>query len=221
MFIVHTLPRMGTYFLQSSLNSHPDITCLPEPFLRRAGVDTAFGGKGFKLYLGSLISEHPDQILGFSLHPRQVSDKERSLLASSCDRVVCIRRANLLRWLCSMKVANRTQKWTQYREPKKSAVRFRVDSKQAVSEFREALRELKGAETFWKMRCECMHVDYETLCTSFDESMSKILSFLGAPQHKCKPRTHKQESRKLSEIITNYPQLEKAFRGTRWESFLE
>ena len=61
---------------------------------------------------------------------------------------------------------------------------------------------------------------YEELVQDMPAWFDRIQEFIGVPPLPLLPGTIKQETRRLDQVITNYPALLDAWRGTEWQRFL-
>lgn len=218
MFIVHSLPRTGTYLMSSALNSHPNITCLDEIMLRDAGTGTPFDTKTIEEYLSELEQEHQNKRWGFTLHPQQVNEQERDCIADHCDKVIFVYRRNFLKQLCSIKIARRKRIWLCNKE-NDNPIRISVNPERAIKHFNLTAQLIEESRKFWVARCPVMEFTYVDLCKKFENIIIQILAFLDVRPFQCMPSTHRQESRELEQIITNYKELYQALSKTKWVEF--
>lgn len=220
MFVVHPLPRTGTYLMSSSLNSHPNITCLDEIMLRDAGTGTLFGDKNIEDYLSELEQKHQNKRWGFTLHPQQVNELERSSIAARCDKIIFTYRRNFLKQLCSIKIARKKRMWLCNLE-NSNLIKISINPERAIKHFEITAQLIEESRKFWTNQCPVLEFTYTDLCKKFDNIMSQSLSFLDVHAFRCVPSTHRQESRELDQIIINYKELYQALARTKWVKFFK
>jgi LPS sulfotransferase NodH len=222
-FIVLSRSRVGSYLLISFLNSHPNVRSDGEILHRLNGrlavdiVDAAFRkeprsvrAKGFKV---------------FYYHPND--DKETKILEYLANmdglHVLHLKRRNILRTLVSRKIAGSQGVWkTKAAQsagaPPRKEVSFTLDELERRFA-RTRAWERWGDELFRDHPMLALH--YEDLVADTERVFKGVTEFLGVAY--VKPRTSlvRQNPEGLRHLISNYAELEAAFRGTEWESFFD
>jgi hypothetical protein len=68
---------------------------------------------------------------------------------------------------------------------------------------------------------EMLEVFYEDLVSNTDQECHRILTFLSVGQQRLRARTLRQNLQGISQVVSNYKELKRHFRGTEWEAFFE
>ncbi len=219
-FIVLTRSRTGSNLLMSFLNSHPDISAQGEIFSRIDGRDykvileEAFGhlspcevkAKGFKI---------------FYYHPVDGSSPGLwNALTSNADiKVIHLKRRNVLHTLISRKIAGITDVWgirSGLSSQDGSTIQFTTE--ELKKGFLQTEKwEQRGAKMFAGHSLHTVY--YEDLVKDRDESLRKIVVFLGLRYYPLKTNMVKQNRRTPRETISNYDALKAEFANTEYEKF--
>ena len=225
-----TKPRTGSNLLVNSLQTHPGMVVFGELF--RGGADEAtketilastddyFRDRVFKRY-GKTI-----QAVGFKIfyhHPVYDHDGKVWKYLQDCEglRVIHLRRANLLRALVSMKIAEKTDVWKVVEmQDEPVDKRIELDLQECLESFcqtrqweRDAHHKLPGNPL--------LELTYEDLTADFQGQMQCVQEFLGVEPIDMHPLSVKQNPEKLCDLIVNYDDLKKHFAGSEWETFFE
>jgi len=248
-FVVLTSPRTGSAWLVDTLNDHPAIAAYPELFLPEAtGMpDYAssdvpyfhgflervrpFPGRGRRLrlfgYLGSLYAGRAGVgAVGFKLMYGQVHANPGLLpyFALRRVRVLHLIRANLFRAVLSYDVAKSTGVFHARRGDALPSTILRLDPADLI----ERLEQREEAVTLarrWveRYRLPYLEVSYEGMCDRREETLSRILRFLGVEpsEDRLDSAFARINSVPLSELIENLYDVRGVLAGTRFEWMLE
>lgn len=231
-FVILCSPRTGSSWLKGLLHSHSQIVCMGEVF----NFNRIYGHPGGRVsprllawryqqpsdfLMRYIYRGFPENIkaVGFKLFYSDVlnlsSKGMDSLLFKRNDiYFIHLTRQNLLRTLCSYKIASQLKTWGNRQTSEKVVL-----SKQECSDFFEksAAEKRKFDQLIDKQRC--ITVTYEDLLSNFEESLRDIQLFLGLTPEPLLSRHIKQEKRALSDIIENFDRLEAAFQDTDYYRF--
>ena len=120
-------------------------------------------------------------------------------------------------------ISVQTQKWVR-------AAHSTAGSQQAkqvyidVQKWHEQMRSVNAARdtavSFFEGH-DMLSVTYADLTKNWSETTKRIQTFLGVAPRTLKQRTIKQNPYRLSELITNYDEVDSALTGTDYEWMLE
>src|SRR5262245_60715797 len=127
-FVILTVPRTGSNYLCSLLNSHPDILCHHEIFNPR-GIHYALDCRDGRIDLGSMeererapvaflqrVWEHPlgHPVVGFKLGWRHPAEVFQAVYDDHNDLIIVLRHRNVVKMYVAEQVAKREGQWTHY-----------------------------------------------------------------------------------------------------------
>lgn len=236
-FVILAAPRSGSNMLCTMLASHPQILCHHEVFNPKGiRVDLRLRNRDFSLGTMEERSRDPRKFLdrvwihrlgfpcvGFKFTHRQDDVIYRQLLTDSTIGKIVLRRERQLKTYVSRRIAETLSEWEVYSEADLSRERPRI--RVEPSAFREHVvfnngyydevrRALIGGHQAW------IEVRYESLASR--EEQRRILDFLEVDHalSALTPRSVKQNSDHLRDLITNYDELAVLWRGTSLEAEL-
>lgn len=227
-FVIMSLPRGGSHFLATALDSHPDL---------RVAGELLYRPKDYGMEVDALPQLYEwafERYNGF-IHHR--SNKINCLphasphafwrhLATQTDaKVISLRRRDLLAMTLSLNLAIETNVW-QVEAPCRSsaivdATRDDWCSKQQAPPINILVKPHIVLERIERYRAECAFYDaliptenkitiwYEDLVDNFAKYMLDIQLFLGVSPTTLVPSTVKQGTRPLSACIANYSEVQK------------
>lgn len=228
--MVLTKPRTGSNLLVNSLQTHPGMKVFGELF--RGGADEAtkeaildsvdgyFSERIFKRYDKSI------KAVGFKIfyhHPvYDHSGKVWNYLLNREDlRVIHLRRANLLRALVSMKIAEKTDVWKVSREQSEPVDKsIKLTAQECLEDFCKTRQwEIEANEKF--SNSPVLELTYEDLTSDYQSQMRDVQAFLGVEPAELHPLSSKQNPEALADLIVNYAELKDHFSGTEWAMFFD
>ncbi len=244
-FVVLTFPRSGSTWLMSTLDSHPRIAAYDELFLGGEGVqpqpadvpDFASYLAGVPrlarrlvplqraTYLRRVFRERPGiDAVGFKLIYGQARANVGLLPLFSLRRVrvVHLVRANLLEAVVSYEAGRASGVF--HREPGAPApdARIRLDAAGLRDRLGYMEWDVSRARVWLeRYRIPRLEVAYEELVARHDETLSRILDFLGVePSAELRsPFVPVHEGSKL-DVVENIDEVRSALAGTRYEWML-
>jgi LPS sulfotransferase NodH len=224
-FIVLSRSRTGSNLLTSLLSQHPNIHAKGEVFSR-------LHGRAHTKVLASVFRRQPFYVkaAGFKIfyyHPQDDDSRGTwDALTSIKDLyVIHLKRRNILRTLVSRKFAGLQGQWvatpgglhaTNRGHP--TVVAF------SPGELDEGFAETRGWELAGEDRFRdhpLLTVHYEDLVKDTRESLRRVTAFLGVRDVAATTELRKQNTKSLSETVSNYDQLKAAFAGTEWRQFFD
>jgi LPS sulfotransferase NodH len=231
-FVILAAPRTGSNMLCTLLGSHPQILCHHEIF-NPTGIFYALGLRDTSFSLGTSEDRARDPLeflariwkapmdhicVGFKMTHRQNEIVFDTVLNDPLVKKIVLRRKNRLKTYVSWLVAQQTGQWEVYRETDLARHRRKVPVDEA------ALRQhITENEQYWAhiecvlqtTRQDWVSVVYEKLLEQSDEC-ERILQFLGVPTGLCRlePKSIRQNPPDLRELICNFDDLDRAWRGT-------
>jgi hypothetical protein len=222
-FVILCLGRTGSTHLGSLLGSHPDIHCFGELFTDRKGtLDEAFIKSPIEdpvEYVGQLTAPLTERAIGFKLpfnsirtHPGAVRVLEGDDL-----RIVRLRRLNLLALFASRRLLATTRVSRSTRGDYGDTT-VTLDPNQCLAVFRRTEEHERYLDGLAEGK-PVFDITYEDLAAGRD--LDDLQCFLEVEPVTLQSRFKRLRSRPLSETIENWPEVEKALRGSRYERFLE
>ncbi len=230
VFIILGSPRTGSTLLHTYLNTHPNIWSLGEAI----GMDfskkvsrSRYDPIGY--FENIILKPFPKQIqaVGFKVFYQYANIAEALVVIKYLQKmkhlkVIHLYRKNRLRSLVSLKIAERTQIWSERKDS------IRSFSRQKALEFpaEVCLKDLKKLKSdFEKFKASFAHFDsleicYEDLIEQQERVLTQVQYFLGTTPRNLYSLLKKQNPEPLKELISNYGEIEKALSGTKWESYL-
>jgi len=227
-FVICTMPRSGSHMLRTALHNHSKMRCHGEEFNVVAGHNSDLTKEQVfeKVYGINPEAEasgfiHHLHMFSFQRPKHPWATLQDDLVNIPDLKVIHLYRFNLLKQYVSNSIANNTKIWHRLHEshdhPDK-VVNIRPDK--LLMNFKMTLRLNKKALDDFKNH-EYITVMHEKFVTKYEEEIERVQKFLDADVETIQPITLKQEVRPLTEIISNYDEVENVLRGTRYEIFLD
>ena len=144
-------------------------------------------------------------------------------LASQRDiAVIHLTRRNLLRYYVSLSIARQTAMWISpsRKRARSAAPTLRIDPRDAEAVFTHRLARNTASRLAYAQH-PMLEMTYEALEAAPQTEFSRVQGFLGLTARPLEIITAQQEQRRLPEIIENYDELGRRWRGTPWGEFLE
>jgi LPS sulfotransferase NodH len=223
-FVIFAVPRTGSNWLCSLLNSHPEILCHHEIFNpERIIYSTSY--RDGQLNFGSVqqrdqdplgvygqIWEHPlgHSVVGFKFNRGQNQIIFNQVLAEPEIKKIILKRNNRVKTFVSEMIAEQTKEWESYpwSERKDRKVAIHVDEHALRQHIETNQRYFDQIiETLENSTQSYLELSYEKL--SSPEEQGRILHFLGVSQLEAKLTaiTSKQNSCNLRDLVTNFEEL--------------
>lgn len=237
-FVIISAPRVGSNYLCSLLDSHPDILCHHELF-NIDGIRYALSRRDTAFSLGTPRARDVDPVgfvhrawrthggaraVGFKLARRHPEFVFRDVLADPGVRKIVLRRRNRLKTFVSELVARKERRWTHYGvkpgELAEIRVEVEVEALHAYVEQQEAFYE-RVTRALAAHGQEAVEVVYEELF--LPATQAKILAKLGFRDtdiEGLRGATPKRNADALRASIGNYDQLAARLAGTRFAAEL-
>lgn len=224
-FVIVADLRTGSTLLSTTLHRHPQIRCpgelfhaedFPDNRLQTAErreldaealIDRALTEPGVRAAGFRILVQQPD-----ATAPAHWSGAWQALSARRALRVVFLRRADLLAQYVSFQIARKTGPFTPSPEDpilegaRRPALQLDPGGFRAWMREREQLCRQRRLQIDGKPRLE---LTYEALTSQWQRQIHRIQRFLGVKPLALGPAKEKQESRPLSEVVTNYEELRK------------
>ncbi|MCZ2249161.1 MAG: sulfotransferase [Bacteroidia bacterium] len=238
-FIILGTARTGSTMLWSYLNSHPEILCL-------RGVYGSTSKINFGKFYGELPEEYhsleliklrnerpieflenyvwkdystPYKAVGFKYfydHDRHLSNKEEVIsyfTATKAIKFLHLKRDNLLATLFSYKRALTLQQWTKANTDFLTSITIQ----ECNDYFQQILANQKRFDELFSDRT--LQVSYDNLLNATEQTLQKVLDFIGVKPISLKTETNKNKETKLSDCITNYTELKTHFKSTDYAKY--
>ena len=236
-FVILAAPRSGSNMLCTMLGSHSSILCHHEVFNPK-GIRVALPLRDTDFSLGTVEERRaaPEAFLeriwtrnlgfpsvGFKFTYRQDEAIYRRLLADDTIAKIVLRRQNRMKAYVSHRISETLDEWEVYSErnlmhdrPRVSVDPGRFLERVAFDEayYREIQQAVTSGGHSW------IEVRYERLSSLAEQNA--ILGFLGVEptSEGLKPRSIKQNSSHLRDLVVNFEELVRYFAGTEFEAEL-
>jgi LPS sulfotransferase NodH len=241
-FVIVGVARTGSTMLVSRLNGHTQALVFGELFrsLESVGWDVA----PFRSYqnrkLLTLYRSDPVAFLercvfrrwpssyravGFKLFYYHARTPQHSfvwdyLVQQPAIRILHIKRRNVLAQYVSLQLAHRTNVWSSPRPDTSDTQCVQLDIGACQNHFAWVRRLEEECDTLFKNH-DLKTVYYEDLDHDSNQEMEAVQSFLGLRCEVLRAQTARQQTRPLSQVISNYAELRGACVGTEWAGFFE
>jgi hypothetical protein len=231
-FAIVTAGRSGSTLLHECLQQHPQIEARGEVFGTHYQLDRARRWIRWHrpiAYLDWFVFRfYPKAIraVGFNVHYYHCQNEKQKLvwehLAASGCRVVHLKR-NLLKVFVSKELAAKYGVWHASSERQLNYMR---DASLTIDPH-ECLDYIRLTEE-WRDRVDQLYAPaskieiwYEDLAVGFDHEIERLEDWLGVDRKPLIPRTIKQVTRPISEIVTNYADLRSALEDSPWKHYCD
>ena len=227
-FLILTRSRSGSTLLRQSLQSHPHVIARSE-VLRTSNPSPEHVHDDPVESVRRVYIPYPRhvQAVGFKLFYYHNDDGHKAwkwLRTQYPDlKVIHLTRENRLRVYVSLMISVQTQKWVRAAHStagSQQAIQVHID----VQKWHEQMRSVNAARdvavSFFEGH-DMLNVTYADLTKNWSEATKRIQTFLGVAPSTLKQRTIKQNPYRLSELITNYDEVDAALTGTEYEWMLE
>jgi hypothetical protein len=204
----------------SALRSHPDAHVCGEEL-----VDHLRNNQMERIR--KFLVEEPHGTMrasGFKTKYADIGDKNafRDLLSSLDARLIVLERRNLVKQVVSFctgeKLYEATGDWNLYDGQKPSNDKIEVPT--GIFD-RELQRMTEGQEQLTRfassLRRPTLYIYYEDLIRDPEEVFGWVTRFLSLSPTTFEPKTEKNTSDDLSEVLNNYYELKAHYEGTRYE----
>ena len=226
-FLILCHPRSGSTLLHTYLNSHPAIVSKGE----RVITDLRYHHQRIdQNYLTEKVfCPQPKQIkaVGAKFFVNLVAYPNGRVLIDHLNdipnlKIILLNRRNLLRVILSNKIAEQTGQMSAW----KKAHELSLESRSIYLDPKECLALLeKMEEEYDKARKSLdaknhLTIFYEDLVSRKEATLYSIQKFLQVPPCKLLSLLRQQNPEPLCELISNYDDLAKSLKGSRWEYLL-
>lgn len=193
--------------LETALKRHPECTS-PGWEIASYRWRPVEGGKAVDEYLQEHFWNQDAPVIGCRLIHGQMADGiGRSIadrLRQHRPRVLLLRRRDSLRQYVSWILARESGQYHDMSGTNPTTGRVAIDRDDMVRQIGRWRDQYLAAAEFW-FDCPCLTVFYEDLVEDWESTMRLVHTFLGVDERPdIQPKTCRQESRELSEIIENY-----------------
>ena len=227
-FVILFPGRVGSTFLVSALDAHPDVEAKGERLdpLRAEGAEAQLAWT--RRYLRGRILD-PHRAIGFKTKLRDVLDRDAfaDLLRDLSVRIILLDRRNDVKHVVSRITARElkdtTGRWNRYAgDDAGRAGAVRVD----VDDFDTRLRAVVAekdtiVDYVATLRLPSLHVDYEDLLAAPDLTFERVLDFLGVRVTAMAGATVKNTSDDLRDVIENFDEVRTRYVGTPYEAMFD
>jgi LPS sulfotransferase NodH len=240
-FVIAAVERTGSNLLAGMLDSHPEITCHHELFHSKDIYYSLSHRPGMSgKYPIDRRNQHPDEFLdfiwnydykknnraiGFKMFPGHNDSLLDRLLHEPTVKKILLERTNVLHLYTSLLISRKTGVYSLLvREDKKSpapvSVEFDLKAFFAYEKRNRAFYN-RVEDILKQTRQDFKRLQYETLLSQ--SVITGLMEFLGvdARAELLQVRHKKQNPPRLKDRISNYGQVARELKGTRYEIFLD
>lgn len=227
-YVILFIERDGSTYLSSLLMTHPNIHAVYERFavMRQQNASARDQLSWADRFLTPRLLGRWGAV-GFKTKLVDILDPERfaSLLVEKQCRIIHMRRRNHVKAVISKINARRLYEssgyWNLYAEkdrmPPMEVNMQEVDN--LLVERREAERELEAYIACLSL--PTVKIVYEELLLERDQTLARLLDFLGVPDRRLNESTLKHTSDDLRDVVENYDDLDRHFSGTDYQAMLQ
>jgi hypothetical protein len=227
-FVILCLGRTGSTHLQSLLDSHPNIRCYGELF---TDVDlvTGYGDSRVATFIGSphddplayladVTAEATQKAVGFKLPTNSLRafPDARVVLDNHGLKVIRLTRRNLLALLVSRRLLAATGV-PQSTHGSYGDARITLEPERCLTAFRHMEADERRLDALGAGHAT-FRLTYEELAAG--ERLDELQGFLGVDPRPLSSWFSKLRLHSLRETVENWDEVERAVRGTPYESFL-
>ncbi len=222
-FVMFIVGRVGSNFLTSSMNAHPNVMALNETLMDM----TAEQQREWTLRFLTPPLVSRKGAIGFKIKPVQLADRAgyAQLLRAQKPKIIHIWRRNRIKSVISHLNGKRLEKatgmWNLYDESRRLPP-FEVD----FAEFERALRnreqtDRESADYVSSLGLPTLSITYEEMLQDINAVLARTFEFLNVAPLPVKPSTFKATSDDLREVITNFDALRARYAGTEYEAMFD
>ena len=174
---------------------------------------------GFKMTYAQMIFACED--IGFKSHSKVSNDTWKFILPYLKDmsnlKIIHIKRKNKLETYVSNKMAIQTNQWMKSNttEINSHELSIYIDYKDCINWLNVVQAREEKFDNFWENH-DYLNIFYEELDNDYKGQIDMIDNFLSLEYEKPIPKTSKQSTKKMSEVIVNYGELKDKFKNTSW-----
>ena len=220
-FVIVSSPRSGTHMLRTALHSHPHLVCQAESFnpdlVASEPYDTSWTTRD--VLDRHIFRQRQPRIhaAGFAVHRGGAplgpwTDLWDHLSDDEELSVIMLHRHDLLRRYLSFEIMRERNRSG---DPDFEPARRRLEVETLRQAFRDYEAELAGFRRRFAGHRR-FQVSYEELRDQFPRTGLRLQRFLGVPSRAIAPTTKRNPQYRLTDLVTNMPQLREAFGGSRW-----
>ena len=241
-FVLVGTQRSGTTYIRQCLNSHEDILCHGEIFLKNYPGEVGYfkSIKGqcchtflhafmrplqVRKYLDYYYSQSDYQATGFKLMYSQVRWIPYSFpsvlryINNNNVAVIHLVRHNVLKTYVSREVAKRRKIYHSKR--KEEIAKIRIEASKLITE----LRSIQYENEWWSKRFslgDYFSLSYESFIAEKEKESRKLLSFLGINDYQELSSSNvKITPETLSDVIENFSDVENCLKGSEFAHCLD
>lgn len=238
-YLIISRGRTGSALLSDSLNLHPLIRHAGEvigtPRLRIPKIKKRILEKGIIRYIEDCYAiAHDEVVVGMKILYYQIETPFAEywglndlpvildyMLSDRTLKIIHMKRRNRLRTLNSIEMAFQTKQHQLHDENKRIRdIQIELPIERCLLEFNRIGNWENQFDKLFSGHA-IFNIFYEDFVNDKDSTYKKLLDFLGVPRQDFKSKMLKQNIRSLPDMIKNYRQLKKYFKGSEWEIYFE
>lgn len=221
-FVIIGHARTGSNFLANILRSSNQCRCVGEVFADHRRTH----GEGFEQIIHNVygLKRRALKAVGFKLFYYHLTSNEWNKMAKINNlKIIHLTRENILRTILSLKIALKYNYWyLSKNEHEKKHQKKHV--KLEISTLLSEIYQIVEYENYINQRFKnnfIMRISYEKMVTNTNHEMSRIFKELGLENHgSFNINSSRQNPEKLSDLISNYDEVNTLLRCTRYKYLL-
>ncbi len=226
LYVLFLVGRVGSSYLTSMLNSHPQVRALGEKSLefkdRDGDEQNKMAGRWLTPPLVSAIGS-----MGFNAKYVHLSDPSKfaQLLHDRKCRIFHMQRRNKIKAVVShlngTRLSESTGKWGLYNASNRPEP-FVIDPVEFDTVLRKReTRDMELEDYVRSLDLPTLNLFYEDLLIDKDSFLYRVFHFLGITPRLVTSSTLKVTSDNLREVVINFQELRNLYRGTNYEPMFD
>lgn len=222
MFILLAYGRSGSELLRNLINSHPDIYCDGEIFLKRRAVFP-------KRYLLNRAKVAEKKIYGYKAKLPQLQlqykDDERlkAVFLTSDYKIIYLRRKNYLRQALSIMIGKQRNIWHDTSKHPLAGNKFQINCKNLLK-MTEKIERYENREREMLQGLDYLYLNYEQdLLDSknHQKALDKVYRYLGVKTVPVQTNYVRTTTDDISEFIENHREVIDTVKASKYADYLE
>lgn len=221
-FLMFAFGRSGSELLRSLINSHPDIYCDGEIFLKK---NTVFPRR----YLDNRTKVYGKKIYGYKAKVYQLDsqykreDTVEAKFFTDDFKIIYLRRKNFFRQALSVLLGHQRKIWHDFEADPLNNSRFAIDCDELLSRI-ETIERFEKREMELLEGEDYLYINYEKDLYSGEnhqKTADRVFEYLGVESVPVTTKFHKTTPEDPSDFIENYEEVYTTIKNSEYARFLD